>query len=79
MKPRKQKIRICLSRVELGNFGDHHSIGDGVSELRLSYGPGYRLYYTIRERVIVILLCGGDKSSQNRDIKKAKELNKEVQ
>jgi putative addiction module killer protein len=74
----KGKITARLNQVQSGNFGDHHAIGDGVSELRINYGPGYRLYYTVRGRIIVILLCGGDKSSQKRDVKKAKELNKEV-
>lgn len=74
----KNKIRIRIDRIELGNLGDHHSIGDGVSELRITYGPGYRLYYVIRGRQIIILLCGGDKGTQNKDIKKAKKLAQEV-
>ena len=74
----KNKIRIRIDRIELGNLGDHHSIGDGVSELRIKYGPGYRIYYVIRGREIIILLCGGDKSDQNKDIKRAKKLAQEV-
>lgn len=74
----KNKIRIRIDRIELGNLGDHHSIGDGVSELRITYGPGYRIYYVIRGREIIILLCGGDKSDQNKDIKRAKKLAQEV-
>ena len=74
----KNKIRLCLDRVGMGNLGDHHAVGEGVSEMRINYGPGYRLYYTIRGKEIVILLCGGNKSSQKRDIQKAKELNKEI-
>lgn len=74
----KNKIRIRIDRIELGNLGDHHSIGDGVSELRITYGPGYRIYYVIRGREIIILLCGGDKSGQNNDIKRAKKLAQEV-
>ncbi len=74
----KNKIRIRIDRIELGNLGDHHSIGDGVSELRITYGPGYRIYYVIRGREIIILLCGGDKSGQNKDIKRAKKLAQEV-
>ena len=74
----KNKIRIRIDRIELGNLGDHNSIGDGVSELRITYGPGYRIYYVIRGREIIILLCGGDKSGQNRDIKRAKKLAQEV-
>jgi putative addiction module killer protein len=56
------------------NFGDHASVGDGVSELRIHVGPGYRIYYTIRGEQIVLLLCGGDKGSQDRDIERAKEM-----
>jgi putative addiction module killer protein len=74
----KAKITSRLNHVESGNFGDYHTLGDGVSEMRINYAAGYRLYYTIRGQVIVILLCGGNKSSQKRDIKKAKELNKRV-
>ena len=67
-----------LARVALGNFGDSKSVGGGVSELKIEYGKGFRIYYTIRGREIVILLCGGHKGSQKRDIKLARELNKEV-
>ena len=65
-------IALRLDRVASGNFGDTKVIGDGVSELRIFVGPGYRIYYTIRNNEIVILLCGGDKSSQIKDIKTAK-------
>lgn len=74
----KNKIRVRIDRMEMGNLGDHHTIGDGVSELRITYGPGYRIYYVLRGREIIILLCGGDKSSQSKDIKKAKKMAKEV-
>ena len=67
-------IALRLARVASGNFGDTKIIGDGVSELRIFVGPGYRIYYTIRNNEIVILLCGGDKSTQQNDIKQAKEL-----
>ena len=63
-----------LSRVIQGNFGDR----EGVSEMRLKFGSGYRIYYTVRNETIVFLLAGGDKSSQREDIKKAKELIKEL-
>ena len=57
--------------MEDGNFGDYRSVGGGVSELRINVGKGYRAYYTIRRNTVVILLCGGDKSSQHQDIKLA--------
>lgn len=63
-----------LERVEAGNLGDHATVGDGVSELRIHFGPGYRLYYTVRERMMILLLAGGAKSTQQRDIKRAKEM-----
>ena len=65
------------SRLEQGNFGDCASVGDGVSELRMFFGPGYRVYFGEHGDVVVILLCGGDKSSQNRDIEQAKTYWKE--
>jgi putative addiction module killer protein len=73
----RAKIRARLNRVQLGNLGDCKSVGDGVSELRVNFGPGYRVYLGQRGTELVILLCGGDKGSQSRDIEKAKELWKE--
>lgn len=67
-----------VRRITQGNFGDAKSVGDGVSELRIDFGPGYRVYFTRRGEVVVVLLCGGDKSTQARDIAKAKEFAKEV-
>jgi len=58
----------------MGNPGDHKSVGAGVTELRIDYGPGYRVYYTQRGSILVVLLCGGDKSSQRDDIAQAKDL-----
>ncbi|MGJ4967126.1 type II toxin-antitoxin system RelE/ParE family toxin [Bradyrhizobium sp. HKCCYLRH1073] len=57
-----------------GNFGDAKSVGGAVSELRVDYGPGYRIYFTRRGKTVVILLCGGDKRTQARDIEKAQDL-----
>jgi putative addiction module killer protein len=61
-----------LARLRSGNFGDSKSVGSGIYELRIQYGPGYRIYYGKKGKRIVILLCGGDKSTQKKDIKKAK-------
>lgn len=70
----KSTIDRRISRVRLGNFGDSRSVGDGVSELRIDYGPGYRVYFTREGDILVLLLCGGDKSSQTHDIERAKSL-----
>ncbi len=67
------KIEARLERVELGNVGDYRSVGQGVFELRIDCGPGYRVYFGQVGTVIVLLLCGGDKSTQEQDISKAKE------
>jgi len=63
-----------IRRLSLGNAGDVKPIGDGVSELRIDYGPGYRVYFIRRGQVLIILLCGGDKSTQKMDIAAAKTL-----
>jgi putative addiction module killer protein len=70
----RARIDARVLRLSLDIFGDVKSVGDGVSELRIDYGPGYRLYFTRRGDSIVILLCGGDKDSQSQDIAKAKNL-----
>jgi len=70
----KIKILARLSRVENGNFGDFKQLGSKLYELRLFFGPGLRIYYTIRDGRIVLLLAGGDKSSQQQDIEKAEVL-----
>ncbi len=67
------KIATRIDRVALGNFGDAKFF-DGIGELRIDYGPGYRVYFVQRGAVVVVLLCGGDKSTQSKDIKLAKEL-----
>lgn len=63
-----------IRRLEQGNPGDAKSVGKGVMEMRIAYGPGYRVYYMHRGPVVVILLCGGDKRTQRQDIKRAQEL-----
>jgi len=80
IRDRKARLRIDdrLKRLASGNAGDTKSIGDGVQELRLHYGPGYRIYYMWKGDVLIILLNGGDKSTQARDIAKAKRLAKEA-
>jgi len=69
----RAKIRARLDRVEEGNLGDYKSVGQGVFELRIDYGSGYRLYFGQEGSTIIILLCGGDKSTQAQDIRKAQE------
>lgn len=76
LRDRRAVARIAarIDRLKLGNPGDVKSVGDGVSELRIDYGPGYRLYFKRVGQEIVLLLCGGDKSTQERDIERAKVL-----
>jgi putative addiction module killer protein len=70
----RARIQIRVERLAVGNAGDVKSVGEGVSELRINYGPGYRVYFTKRGRELVILLAGGDKSTQASDIKTALRL-----
>ena len=74
----QQRIAQRLFRLQGGNRGDWKSVGEGVSEMRIDHGPGYRLYYTIRGQVVVLLLCGSTKSDQDKAIKQARELAKVV-
>jgi putative addiction module killer protein len=67
----RYKIDARLTRIRLGNLGDCQAVGSGVSELRLDYGPGFRIYFGQEGQEIIVLLCGGDKSTQKKDIKKA--------
>ena len=69
----RNRIRQRIARLRLGNFGDTRSVGDGVLELRIHFGPGFRVYFGREGASVVILLCGGDKSSQERDIGRAME------
>lgn len=80
LKDIRAKVAIArrIDRAKSGNLGDVKSVGDGVSELRVDVGAGYRMYFTMRDGVVVLLLAGGDKSTQPADIKRAKQLAKKV-
>ncbi|ELS03332.1 putative addiction module killer protein [Xenococcus sp. PCC 7305] len=71
-KKARAKIRARINRIRLGNLGDCKTVGEGVSELRINFGSGFRVYFAQQGNTIIILLHGGDKSSQDKDIKKAK-------
>ncbi|WP_267354957.1 MULTISPECIES: type II toxin-antitoxin system RelE/ParE family toxin [unclassified Methylobacterium] len=75
----RARIDTRIRRVSLGNFGDVRAVGQGVSELRVDYGPGYRIYFAQRGSAIVLLLCGGDKRTQVRDIREAQSINRQEQ
>lgn len=66
------KIRVRVTRAEMGNLGDHRSVGQGVVELKIDFGPGYRVYVGLQGDEAIVLLCAGDKDSQQKDIAKAK-------
>ncbi|SAL54858.1 addiction module protein [Caballeronia sordidicola] len=68
------RVQARIDRLATGNPGDHKSVGSGINELRINEGPGYRVYYTQRGSILVVLLCGGDKSTQQADIERAKTL-----
>ena len=68
------KIASRIERLEMGNPGDVEPVGDGISEMKIDYGPGYRVYYKRTGKTVTLLLCGGDKSTQRKDINRAKEL-----
>jgi len=75
----RAKIRVRLDRARLGNLGDNRPVGEGVHELKIAYGPGYRVYFALEGNRLILLLLGGDKSTQARDIVKAKEYWREHQ
>lgn len=75
----KARILARLDSAHLGNLGDARSVSGGVSEIRVDVGPGYRVYFTRRGQVMIILLCGGDKSSQGRDIERARRMAKQIE
>ena len=75
----KAKIVVRIRRLSLGNPGDVKPIGEGLSELRIDHGPGYRVYYVQRGKVVIVLLCGGDKRTQDLDIATAKAMARELE
>jgi len=75
----RAKVLARIDRLVVGNPGDVAPVGDGISEMRIHYGPGYRVYYVQRGDEIVVLLCGGDKGSQTSDIRAAKKLASELE
>jgi putative addiction module killer protein len=68
----RARIRVRINRIRLGNFGDSKSVGEGVVELKVKHGPGYRVYFGRSGNAVVILLCGGDKATQSKDVQMAK-------
>jgi putative addiction module killer protein len=74
----RARITVRIRRLSLGNPGDVKPVGGGVSEMRVDYGPGYRLYFVRRGDTVVVLLCGGDKRSQQRDVARALDLAREL-
>jgi len=77
-KQTSRRIQARIDRAEEGNFGDHKSVGESVSEMRIHHGPGFRVYFIEREFEIVILLAGGDKSSQSKNIKQAQDIARQL-
>ncbi len=81
IKDIRHRARIIsrFDQIELGNFGDHKNLGNSLFELRFFFGPGFRVYYTIKDKKIVFLLCGGAKSGQSKDIGKARKIINELE
>lgn len=69
----RAQIKKRLRRAELGNLGEYNSVGHGVHEMKIHFGPGYRVYFGMEEQRLIVLLCGGDKSTQSKDVKLAHE------
>jgi putative addiction module killer protein len=80
LKDGRARARIVdrIERAAGGNLGDVGPVGEGVSEMRIHYGPGYRVYLALRGKALIVLLCGGDKGSQKRDIRQARQIAKEI-
>jgi putative addiction module killer protein len=74
----RARITVRIRRLSLGNPGDVKPVGSGVSEMRIDYGPGYRVYLTRHGETVVVVLCGGDKRNQDRDIARALQLAREI-
>ena len=74
----RARLDIRIRRLSLGNAGDAKPVGEGISEMRVDHGPGYRVYFIQRGEVVIVLLAGGNKSTQNRDIRNAKALAKDL-
>jgi len=74
----RAKINIRIRKASLGNLSDSKSVGGGVSEMRIDYGPGYRVYFTKKDKVIIILLYGGNKKTQSGDIRTAREILEDI-
>lgn len=81
LRDQKAQVRIAarLRLAEAGNLGDWKSVGGAVSEMRVNFGPGYRLYFTRRGSILIVMLAGGDKSTQRRDIRRAQQILKELE
>jgi putative addiction module killer protein len=75
----RARIISRFDHIQLGNFGDHKNLGGNLFELRFFFGPGFRIYYTIKGEKIVFLICGGDKPTQSKDIKKARTIMDELE
>jgi putative addiction module killer protein len=78
-KQAARRIQVRIDRAQDRNFGDHKSVGEGVSEMRIHHGPGFRVYFTVRGTEIIILLAGGDKATQAKDIHIAQELARQLE